>query len=46
MERLKKQLIDLLEENARYTNAQLSAMTGVSEEDVARALKQLEADGE
>ncbi len=45
MEGLKKQLIDLLEENARYTNAQLSAMTGVSEEDVARALKQLQADG-
>lgn len=45
MENLKSQLIELLSENARYTNAQLAAIIGVKEQAVEDALKQLEDDG-
>lgn len=45
MQNLKKQLIALLSENARYSYAQLSAMTGVDENTVATAVKELEKDG-
>lgn len=45
MEQLKKQLISYLSENARYTNAQLAAIVGASEDAVAAAIKELEADG-
>lgn len=45
MENLKKQLISLLEENARYTNTQLAAITGVTEDAVCQAVKELEKDG-
>ena len=45
MEKIKNQLIALLEENARYTNAQLAAIVGCAEETVAAAVKELEDDG-
>lgn len=45
MEQLKKKLIKLLTENARYTYSQLSAMTGVEEKAVATAVSELENDG-
>ena len=45
MEGLKKQLIALLGENARYTYSQLAAITGADEKIIASAVKQLEADG-
>ena len=42
---LKSQLVELLSENARYTNSQLSLMTGVSEEEVEKAVFELEKQG-
>ena len=45
MEKLKKELVKLLTENARYTYAQLAAMTAVAENEVANAVKELEAEG-
>ena len=45
MDKLKKDLIKLLGENARYTYAQLAAMTAADEAAVAAAVKELEADG-
>ena len=45
MEKIKNQLIDLLSENARYTNAQLAAIIGGEEPAVAAALKELEDEG-
>ncbi len=45
MDKLKNQLIKLLAENAKYTDAQLSAITGESKEKVAGAVKELEKDG-
>lgn len=45
MENLKNKLIELLSENARYTNAQLSAMLGSDEKVVADAIAELENDG-
>ncbi len=45
MDQLKKELISYLSENARYTNAQLAAIVGASEDAVAAAVKELEADG-
>lgn len=45
MDGLKKQLVKLLGENARYTNAQLANMLGESENNVATAVAQLEQDG-
>ena len=44
MEKIKNQLIALLEENARYTNAQLAAIVGCTEDEVAAAVKALEDD--
>lgn len=45
MEKLKNDLIQLLTENARYTYAQLSAITCVDEQTVVKAVKELEEDG-
>ncbi len=45
MENLKKQLINLLVENARYTVKQLSAIVGKDESVVSSAIKELEDDG-
>lgn len=45
MEKIKNQLIALLEENARYTNSQLAAIIGCDQDKVARAVKELEDDG-
>ena len=45
MEKLKNELIKLLDENARYTYKQLAAMTGVTEQQAADAVRELEADG-
>lgn len=39
------ELITLLKQNARFSNAQLSSMLGISEEEVAKQIKQLEDDG-
>lgn len=38
-------LLDLLRENARLSNAELAAMLGISEAEVAAQIKQLENDG-
>ena len=45
MSNLKDQLIELLTENARYTNAQLAAIVGAEVKDIENALKELESDG-
>ena len=45
MENLKKLVIDLLVEDARYTTKELSAMLNADEESVAMAVKELEKDG-
>ena len=45
MEKLKKELIGLLSENARYTYSQLAAMTGSEAATVEKAVKELEKDG-
>lgn len=45
MSNLKDQLIELLTENARYTNAQLAAIVGTEVKDIENALKELESDG-
>ena len=45
MKDLKNQIIEILTENARYTNAQVADMIGVTEEDVINAVKELEKDG-
>jgi len=45
MKDLKNQIIEILTENARYTNAQVADMIGVSEEEVINAVKELEKDG-
>ncbi len=42
---LEKQLIELLSENARYSFSQLSAIVGVSEKEVQKAVEKLEKDG-
>ena len=39
------QLIRLLEENSRLTNAQLAVMLGTTEEDVAQQISRYEAEG-
>ncbi|MBS1473921.1 Lrp/AsnC family transcriptional regulator [Massiliimalia massiliensis] len=39
------QLISLLEENSRLTNAQLAVMLDISEEEVAEQIRQYESDG-
>ena len=45
MEQLKKSIIALLEENARYRDYQLAAMFGANEDEVKTAIKELEEDG-
>lgn len=39
------ELITLLKQNARFSNAQLSSMLGISEAEVENQIKQLEEDG-
>ncbi len=43
--KMKKKILDLLRQNARLTDAQLAAMLGVTEEEAARAVRELETDG-
>ena len=38
-------LLELLKQNARFTNQQLSSMLGISEDDVARKIKEYENKG-
>ena len=45
MEKLKKELVELLVENARYSVKELSAITGESEKAVETAICDLEKDG-
>lgn len=45
MDNLKKQLIDILGENARYSDEELSLMLSVDKSKVKTALKELETDG-
>ena len=45
MEKIKTQILDLLAENARYTDKEISAMLGVAEQTIAAARSQLEKDG-
>lgn len=45
MNKLKSSLIELLNENARYSNSQIAAMLGEKEDVVAKAIKELEDDG-
>ena len=45
MDKLKNQLIELLEENARYTDYQLAAMTGADEAAVRTAIKEMQEEG-
>ncbi len=45
MENLKKELIDLLVENARYTASELASIVGVEKNAVEKAMKELEDDG-
>ena len=45
MDSLKQKIIVLLQENARYTVAEIAVMTGASEADVKAAITQLEDSG-
>lgn len=45
MEKLKSKLINLLVENARYSDKELAAIVGVDEQTVKTAVKELEKDG-
>jgi len=45
MEKLKRDLIKLLSDNARYTYSQLAKMLSKSEKEVETAVKELEKDG-
>lgn len=45
MEKLKKDLIKILGENARYSFAQMAAMLSVDEKEVEKAVGELENDG-
>lgn len=45
MENLKKDLVKLLTENARYSYSDLAAMLGVEESAVKNAVKEMEKDG-
>ncbi|MGN1422579.1 MAG: Lrp/AsnC family transcriptional regulator, partial [Oscillospiraceae bacterium] len=42
---MNKKLLALLKQNARLTNAELSAMLGITEQEVAAGIKQLEDEG-
>lgn len=41
----KSRLLDILRQNARLSNAEIAAMTGEGEEEVEKAIKQLEDEG-
>lgn len=41
----KNRLLDILRQNARLSNAEIAAMTGESEEETEKAIKQLEDEG-
>ena len=41
----KSKLLDILRQNARLSNAEIAAMTGESEEETEKAIKQLEDEG-
>ena len=45
MNAFKLQIIELLKDNARYTNAQLASVLGVSEAEVSSAVSELEKEG-
>lgn len=45
MKDLKTALVELLEENAKYSYEELSAITGVSEKEVEKAVSELEQEG-
>ena len=45
MKEIKRKLIELLSENARYTDAELAAMTATAESEVKVAIKELEKCG-
>ena len=45
MQKLKKSIIKLLSDNARYSFSQLSLMTGETEEAVKKAVEEMENDG-
>ena len=45
MEKLKSELIKLLNEDARYSHSQMASMLGVNEESIDKAIKELETDG-
>ena len=45
MEKLKSDLIALLQEDSRYSPAKLATMLGTSEGDIRRALSEMERDG-
>ena len=45
MEKFKKEILEYLSDNARYTPDQLARMTGVSEEEVKKAILEMEEDG-
>lgn len=42
---MKEQLLELLQQNARLTNAELAVMLGVTETDVTDAIRELEEGG-
>ena len=42
---MNKKLLALLKQNARLSNADMAAMLGVSEQEVAAGIKQLENEG-
>ncbi|MBQ3219349.1 MAG: Lrp/AsnC family transcriptional regulator [Clostridia bacterium] len=45
MEKIKKEIINLLGENARYTYAQMANIIGATSSEVENAVKELEKDG-
>ena len=45
MENIKKQVIKLLTENARYTYSQMAGIVGAEEKAIQQAVKELEKDG-
>ncbi len=45
MDKVKREILKLLSDNARYTNAQLAAMCGISEQEVAKIVSELEESG-
>ena len=45
MEKLEKKVLDLLQEDARYTAAKIAVLLGKAEKDIEAAIKSLEAQG-